>query len=94
MVEAKLGAGWVPWADVVEDAVSDARHVRALGEVVAAAAGPDEYVVGEVAHDAVGVLLGGGQAAAERRDVLVVPRVAVRYSRPVRYSRDLSRKKE
>ena len=48
-----------------EDGVADARHVRRLGDVVAASARPHEDVVGEVAEEFVGLLLGRGEALAQ-----------------------------
>jgi len=58
LVEAEVAAGGVARADVAVDRVADARHVRALGKVVAAAARPDEHVVGQVAGDGVGLRTG------------------------------------
>mmetsp|Transcript_10448 Transcript_10448/g.33382 ORF Transcript_10448/g.33382 Transcript_10448/m.33382 type:complete len:466 (+) Transcript_10448:423-1820(+) len=75
---AQLRAERVTIADSGIHAVSDARNVRHLGEIVAAAAAPDQDVVGQVADHAVGGLLLGDEAAAEGGDVLVVPGVAVR----------------
>mmetsp|Transcript_8845 Transcript_8845/g.28034 ORF Transcript_8845/g.28034 Transcript_8845/m.28034 type:complete len:537 (+) Transcript_8845:4514-6124(+) len=77
LVEAKLGARRVARADVAEDRVADAGHVRRLCKVVASAARPDEHVVGEVARVRVRLLLWRREDAAERRDVLVVPGVPV-----------------
>ena len=73
--EAKLRARRVA-AVAWEDRVADARQVRRLGEVVTAAARPDEHVVGQVAREGVRLLLRCGEDAAERRDVLVVPPAA------------------
>ena len=75
LVEAELSARRLG-ADVVEDAVADPGHVRRLGEVVAATAGPDQHIVGKVPGDPVRPLLWGGHHPAECGNVLVVPSVA------------------
>ena len=77
VVEAKGAAEGVVGADVGVDAVADAGDVRELGEVVAAAAAPDEHVVREVPDDRVRPLLGRREAPRDQRDVLEVPGVAV-----------------
>ena len=59
------------------DRVPDARQMRRFGEIVAAPTRPHEHVVRKVACEGVRLSLGRRQDATERRDVLVVPRVAV-----------------
>ena len=63
--------------DVLEDGAAYARHVRALGYVVALVAdearGPDKHIVAEVAGDVVTVLDVGHQDLAEQGDVLMIP---------------------
>jgi len=63
--------------------------VGRLGQVVTAAARPHEHVVGQVARVGVGLVLGRREDAAERGDVLVVPRVAVGDGGAVGDARDL-----
>ena len=59
------------------DRVANAREVRRLCKVVAAAARPHEHIVGDVARERVGLLLRRGEDAPEGGNVLVIPRVAV-----------------
>mmetsp|Transcript_20649 Transcript_20649/g.43400 ORF Transcript_20649/g.43400 Transcript_20649/m.43400 type:complete len:680 (+) Transcript_20649:62-2101(+) len=89
LVEAEVAAEGVVGADVRVDGVSDARHVRRLGQVVPPAPRPHEDVVGEMAHDGVRLRLLRRQALAEGGDVLVVPGVAVGDGGPVPDARDL-----
>mmetsp|Transcript_8685 Transcript_8685/g.29745 ORF Transcript_8685/g.29745 Transcript_8685/m.29745 type:complete len:364 (+) Transcript_8685:3-1094(+) len=64
LVEAEVLARRVVRAEVVVDRVADARHVGRLGQVVAAAARPDQDVVRQVAHDLVRGLFRGREAPA------------------------------
>mmetsp|Transcript_137460 Transcript_137460/g.334072 ORF Transcript_137460/g.334072 Transcript_137460/m.334072 type:complete len:307 (+) Transcript_137460:558-1478(+) len=51
--------------------------MRRLGQVIAAATGPNEHVVSHVPDSIPSALLGARQRPAERGDVLVVPGVAI-----------------
>ena len=48
-----------------------------LGQVISPPSGPDQNVIGQVANDSVGLLLGAREALAQEGNVLVVPRVAI-----------------
>mmetsp|Transcript_22993 Transcript_22993/g.60045 ORF Transcript_22993/g.60045 Transcript_22993/m.60045 type:complete len:307 (+) Transcript_22993:500-1420(+) len=87
--EAKVAASGVVGANVEVDRVTNPRHVRRLREIVAAAASPHEHVVRQVPNQTVGVLLRRREAPPERRNVLVVPRVAVGDRCPVTNAGDL-----
>mmetsp|Transcript_77796 Transcript_77796/g.197651 ORF Transcript_77796/g.197651 Transcript_77796/m.197651 type:complete len:328 (-) Transcript_77796:49-1032(-) len=72
-----------------EHGVADARQVRGLRQVVAAASSPDEQVIRNMPDGVVGLLLRARERAAQGRDVLVVPSVAIGNRRPLGNARDL-----
>eukprot|EP00408_Alexandrium_pacificum_P048247 CAMPEP_0171246748 /NCGR_PEP_ID=MMETSP0790-20130122/48120_1 /TAXON_ID=2925 /ORGANISM="Alexandrium catenella, Strain OF101" /LENGTH=275 /DNA_ID=CAMNT_0011714097 /DNA_START=168 /DNA_END=992 /DNA_ORIENTATION=+ len=89
LVHAKVAARGVARAEVGVDGVGYARHVGRLRQVVPASPSPDQDVVCEVPDKVVRLPLRAREAAAQRRDVLVVPRVAVRDGRAVANAVDL-----
>lgn len=89
MVKAKVTAGWIVRAEIMVYRVSNSSHVRRLGQVIAAAAGPHEYVVSEVSSYLPRLVFWGGQDPAKRRDMLVIPRIPVGQCRPFTDARDL-----
>ena len=88
-VKAKVLAERVVGADVAVHAVSDAGHPRRLPKVIPVPARPHQHIVSQVAYHAVGLLDRGCEAAPDRRDVFVVPRVAVGDGCPVADAGDL-----
>lgn len=89
MVKAKVTACWIVRAEIMVYRVADSRHVRRLGQVIAAAAGPHEHVIREVSRYLPRLVFRGRQDPTKSRDMLVIPSIPVGQCRPFTDARDL-----
>lgn len=70
---------------ITVNGVGDPSQVRALGQIIASTATPDQNVVSQVPGNLITLLFGPSQGFAEESNVLVIPSVSVGNGGTVRY---------